>query len=425
MIKKSIALVREDTFLKNNVIFFLGSIVIAFLNYLYHPIMSRLLTVEEFGEVQTIFSLVFLSGVVMTVFNRIVLHIASNSEHDGLPGERALISNAASIPGLYTAALAVQLPFVFFLVIASPAISRFFAFETSWSFSVFAVALLLTVPATFYGAYLQGKSEFMALSLSQAISAGGKLALAILLVVLGMGVFGAIGALAIASFIAILYMRSRSKGFALSLVSFKQMVYAIKKEISYGILILLSLGLVTFLYSADVLVIKRLFSPEVAGMYSGVATIARIIFFGTASVGAVLLSSIKIHNTAEQNRTILKKGFLYVGVLGGGAFLIFALFPAQIITLLIGAKYAPLAYLLPLFSLSSLLVSFLSLFVTYLLALRSRALIPVSVVGFIAVFVLIATNHSTPGTIVFDFAASTAFTLVLLASSLHFFKKSI
>lgn len=35
--------------------------------------------VERFGEVQTIFSFVFLSGIILTVFYRIVLHIVANS----------------------------------------------------------------------------------------------------------------------------------------------------------------------------------------------------------------------------------------------------------------------------------------------------------------------------------------------------------
>lgn len=425
MIKKAITIVKEDAFLKNNIIFFIGSILIAFLNYLYHPVMSRLMTVERFGEVQTIFSLVFLSGVILTVFHRIVLHLTSNDDGDSSEKSETTNSIPTVIPSLYTAALAIHLPLAIFLIVASPAISRFFNFETSWSFAVFAVCLILTVPATFYGAYLHGRNEFTALSVSQAIAAGGKLVVAALLVLLGLGVFGAVGALAIASLVSILYMRSKSKGFTLSLVPFVHSLPALKKEIPYGILVFMSLGLVTFLYSADVLVVKRLFSPEIAGMYSGVATIARIIFFATASIGAVLLSSIKVRNTAKENRAILKKAVLYVSVIGGGVLAVIAIFPEQIITLLIGAKYSPMASILPFFALSILLVSFLSLFATYLLALRSVALLPISVIGFFAVFALVAVNHNTPGAIVFDFATSTALTLVLLAFSELLFKKTI
>lgn len=425
MINKAITFVQEDAFLKNNVVFFFGSILIAFLNYLYHPVMSRLMPIETFGEVQTIFSLVFLSGVILTVFSRIVLHITSNSDDDVLPQAGNAASNTTIISSLYSAAFLVHLPVIMFLIVASPAISRFFAFESSWSFVVFAGALILAVPSTFYSAYLHGRNDFAALSISQALAAGGKLILAILLVVLGAGVFGAVGALVLASLISIIYMRSVSTGFTLSFAPFMRVLPTLKQEIPYGILIFMSLGLVTALYSADVLVAKRLFSPEIAGMYSGVETIARIIFFTTASISAVLLSSIKIRNTAQENRTILKKAILYVSIIGGGAFMVFALFPMQVITLLIGAKYAPMAYLLPLFAFSSLLISFLSLYASYLLALRSAALLPVSALGFLALCTLVATNHSTPTSIVFDFAASTAFTLILLIVSAPFFKKTV
>lgn len=425
MIKRAVTFVRNDAFLKNNVVFFVGSILIAFFNYLYHPIMSRLMTVESFGEVQTIFSLVFLSGVILTVFYRMVLHITSNSDTDMPLESGAITADTSAIPGLYTAALLIHLPFVILLGIASPFISHFFAFQSSWSFAVFAVALLLTVPTTFYGAYFHGRNEFATLSVSQAITSAGKLIVAILLVLLGMGVFGAIGALAIASLMSILFMRAKSEGFKLSIVPFMHMLPALKREIPYGILIFMSLGLVTFLYSADVLVVKHLFSPEVAGLYSGVATIARIIFFVTASISGVLLSSIKLRNSLEENRLILKKGILYVAVIGGGVLAAFVLFPVQIISLLIGAKYVSMAHLLPLFSLSTFLVSLLSLFVTYFVALRSVVIIPVSILGFLSVFTLIALSHGSTGAIVLDFAVSSALTLVFLAISAPIFKKTL
>lgn len=389
--------------------------------------MSRLMSVERFGEVQTIFSFVFLSGVILTVFYRIVLHITTNTDTEAPQKVSSTISpsSASTIPSLYTAAFVIHLPVILFLIIASPALSRFFAFETSWSFAVFALSLALAVPATFYGAYLHGRNEFTVLSVSQGIGAGGKLVFAVLLVLLGASVLGAVGALALASLMSVLYMRAKSHGFTLHFVPFLHTLPALKKEIPYGILVFLSLGLVTFLYSADVLIVKRLFSPEIAGTYSGIATIARIIFFATASIGAVLLSSIKIRNTTIENRAILKKAVIYVSVVGGGALLVFALFPVKIITLLIGAKYISMSPLLPLFSLSMFLISLLSLFVTYLLALRAPALLPISIIAFIAVGISILLNHATPACIVFDFAFATTLALILIALSEFFNKKTL
>ena len=425
MIRKTITYIKEDVFLKNNAVFFIGSIVTAFLNYLYYPVMSRLMTVERFGEVQTIFSFVFLSGVILTVFRMIVLHIASNRIDEGVVPTGPPDQNDSVIASLFTATLATHLPFVILLIVASPALSEFFAFETSWNFAVFALYFTLTIPFTFYGAHLTGKSKFGTVSIANIIQAFGKLIFAALFVILGLDVFGAIGALVIASFLALLYIRTKSKDFLLSLTPSNNVRRALKKEFSYGLLILISLGLVTFLYAADVLVVKRLFSPEIAGTYSGIATIARIIFFATGSISTVLLSSIKIRNTPAINQAILLKATLFVCMIGGSALLLFTLFPNQIITLLIGKKFVPMAHHLPYLSLYLFLVSLLNLFVAYFIALRLKSLLPISALGFLGIILLLALNHHTLQAIIFDFTFATLGTLSLLVFSAFVSQKNI
>ena len=70
MIKKLI----KDDFLKNNAIFFIGSMAVAVLNYLYHPILGRMMSVEDFGEVQSLISLFIQLSIFMGVFNIITVN---------------------------------------------------------------------------------------------------------------------------------------------------------------------------------------------------------------------------------------------------------------------------------------------------------------------------------------------------------------
>jgi O-antigen/teichoic acid export membrane protein len=39
---------------RHNLIFFVGTLAIAVFNYLYYPIVGRLVTVSDFGEIQEI-----------------------------------------------------------------------------------------------------------------------------------------------------------------------------------------------------------------------------------------------------------------------------------------------------------------------------------------------------------------------------------
>jgi hypothetical protein len=88
-----------------------------------------------------------------------------------------------------------------------------------------------------------------------------------------------------------------------------------------------------------------------------------------------------------------------------------------------GAKYVPFAYLLPALSLSLFFVSLLNLFVSYFLALRSRILFKISMLGFAATVLFVVASHATAEAIVADFVFGGAFTLVLLAFFVFLSKK--
>jgi O-antigen/teichoic acid export membrane protein len=389
--------IRQDSFLKNNVIYFVGSLTIAFLNYLYYPVMSRVLNVEEFGEMQTIFSLVFLSGVILTVFRMIVLNITANDTASEKSG---------TIPSLFTLSFLMHVPFILALFIGSPLLSHYFAFESRYAFSIFGLYILLSVYQTFYTAHLQGKKDFATLTISQIVGSAGKLIISFALVYVGFGVLGATFALVLVSLITHIYMRLKCRTFTLSFTPFKSVLQAIHKELPYATLVFVSLSYVTFLYSSDVLVVKRLFSPEEAGLYSGVATIARIIFFLTGSISGVLISSVTLANTTKHNHALLKKALMLILLIGGGALLFFTLFPVFVITLLVGAKYAPYAHYLPLMSLYLFIASLLNLLVSYLLALRSRALFPATIFGSVTLLVLVMVEQSSLWGVIASFTVS-------------------
>jgi O-antigen/teichoic acid export membrane protein len=423
-VKKIYHHIRGDAFLKNNVIFFVGSLSVAFFNYLYYPVMGRVFSVEEFGEVQTIFSLVFISGVVLTVFRMIVLHIATNDiEGQKSSGHEVESDSSRSIPALFTLSLLIHAPFLIALIVFSPIISRYFSFESNWSFAFFSLFLLLSIYQTFYSSYLHGKNSFTILSISNILGASGKLILSFALVILGFGVSGAVGALVVISLLTLIYMKRKSPGLTLTLTPTHHIREVLKKEVPYGVLIFVSLGFVTLLYSVDVIIVKRIFSPEIAGLYSGVATVARIIFFATASVSAVLLSSITLGDIEKKNIQVLKKAVILVLLIGGALLLLFAVFPAWVIKLLIGAKYVGYAHLLGEMSLYLFLVSLLNLFVSYLLALRSPVLYPVTFCGVGVLLATLLVHHETPEKVVFSFTLGAGLSLLLSLVAIFFRKK--
>ena len=125
---------------------------------------------------------------------------------------------------------------------------------------------------------MQAKKDFLNFTLAQNLLSILKLILGFIFVYIGGETFGALFGLALASLFSLLYARKHASELTIRLTSFKLAYGIIKKYREYAALIFFTFFFVTALYSTDVLIVKRLFSPEEAGLYSGIATIGRIIY---------------------------------------------------------------------------------------------------------------------------------------------------
>ena len=380
--------------------------VVSVFNYLYHPILGRMMSVEEFGEVQTLISLFMQLGIIIGIFKIIVVNIVSNQECEEETSETISI--------LKRIALYFALVMSATVIILSPWLESFFHFNSFYPFISLAIILIINVPITFREAILQGMHNFKTLSLTQIIVSSGRLIFAIALVYIGWSSFGAISAIILAQCLALLYLASKTK----HLLDFKKQKIKIdnriKKELKYGVLILAATLSVTFLYTADIIIIKHYFPSDTAGIYSGMAVIARIIFFITGSVVGVLLPSIKIKDGNGENSRILRKALILIMGLGGAVLIVFSLFPEFAINLLISDRYLDYAHLFPRMCLILFLVSIINLLSHYLLALRNYCLAFVSVIGISAISIISIFRHETLIQIINNFLFGSAFILFLL-----------
>ena len=380
--------IRNDKFLKNNFIFFCGSLVVAVFNYLYHPVLGRMMSVEEFGEVQTLISLFTQLAIIVGIFGMIVINIVSNQKEKEDSKETILM--------LYKFALIITITLGGLIIICSPFLKSFFHFNSFYPFISLAVILMLGFLITFRTAVLQGTHNFKALSVGQIISSSGRLIFAVVLVYVGFSSFGAISAIIIAQAITLLYIAPKVKKiFNFGGWNIKIDWRKIKRELKFGSLILSVSLCVTFLYTADVMIVKHYFPAETAGLYSGVAIIARIIFFVTGSIVGVLLPSVKLKDENGNNSKILSKSLLLFLGIGGTTLIFFSLFPEFVINMLIGDRYLVYAHLLPRLSLLLFLTSVINLLFYYLLALRIYSIAPVAILGIFATILASFFRHDT------------------------------
>lgn len=397
MFRKYIGAIRSSSFLRHNAVSLFGAVAVGVLNYAYYPILGRMLDVESYGEVQALVSLFLQMTIFLIVLSQVTVNVVANYQDEA--------QKSRVVYELEKVALAMSIAMLLVVLLFGWKLRSFFQFDSVWPFIVLMAALVASVPLTFRSAFLRGHKKFGAVSVANTIGAAGKIGFSALLVWIGWSTVGAILGIVIAQFLAFGYASyaALKLGFVrpqgAKLISMPDW-QALRPEAKYGLFVLSGSLTVTVLSSVDIFVVKHFFDATTAGRYAGVSTVARMIFFLTASVAQVLLPSVRIHQTAKQNRQFLLKSFALVAVLGGVTTLVFTLFENRIITLLMGKDYVTYAHLLGPLSLTMLVISVLNLIISYYIALRRYQISGIVILGAITTGCLLSVSHSTLDAIV-------------------------
>jgi O-antigen/teichoic acid export membrane protein len=317
-------------------------------------------------------------------------------------------------------ALVVSLLLLGLSVVFGGQLQQFFRFDDSLPFVVLILAIVVSVPFTFRGAFVRGRHGFGVASASNLIASAAKIVLSVALVVAGLGTAGAIWGVAAAQFVALLYIAYWAKRLGLIRAdgvkwTTKPDMTLLVPELKYAGMVLITSLLITLQFSIDILIVKHYFDARTAGLYAGVATVARIIFFLTGSISQVLMPMVKLKNSATENSSLLKKSFMLLGVTGLPALLLFVLAPEPIMRVLMGAQYVEYANLLPVLSAAIFTVAITNLVVSYYMALRRYQIVLVVTIGAVVTYVLMITHHSTLRSVIESLFIGSLSMIVLVA----------
>lgn len=406
-----LSIYRSNPFLRHNLVFFLGSASVGALNYLYYPVIGRLVNPGEFGEIQTLISLFLQLTIFVNVLSLVAVNLIANSRD-----ERA----QAIVTELQLAALWLSGGVLVLTVLLSSGLKDALHFSSGWPFILLAVALVAAVPFTFQTAYLRGRQRFGATSVANLLVAGGKLLFSAALIMIGFGTSGAIGGLIVAQLIGLVYALSRVHTRIIPVIRTLRRhwwpdIRLVMSELGHVGYALLGSLAVMFLLSLDVVLVKYFFDAHVAGLYAGVATVARIIFFLTASVAQVLLPSVKLTHPAHQNRALLMRSVLILSVLSAPVLVLCTVWPSLVMNALMGAQYTQFSSLLTPLAFAIFFVSLLNIFVAFYLALRRYIPIVIIAVGTAATYAGMLFMHSTLNDIVTVLLIGSATIVGLLA----------
>ncbi len=147
--------------MRNNAIFFVGSLIISFLNYLYYPVLGRLLPLESFGELQVLVSIYTQFTIFITVLTLISTNIISNESDADVVNK--------TVSELEKITLYVGYALLVLITLLSPLLKHALKFESVLPFIIIALVLVVGVMSGFRSAYLRGKNDFWSTTISAEV----------------------------------------------------------------------------------------------------------------------------------------------------------------------------------------------------------------------------------------------------------------
>ncbi len=349
-------------FIKKNELF-RGSLILFILinlgnliNYLYQIVMARMLGPSDYGILSVLMSLTYIFAVptlaIQTAMSKKIAILNIQKEY-------------GKMKGLFFSFLKRLFIFsiIIFLVFA---VLSFFIMEPLelpiWLLILTGVLIITSFIYPLASGSLQGMKKFSALGWNTVFIFSIKILSAIILVILGFKVYGAI----------LGFILGVVLGFILALPYIKEIINAKTENDGTKILtkennlIFMSMLIFVFIYSIDVILARVFFSGEIAGKYAVLSTIGKMILFSTMSIGnAMFPISAERHHANIRTGGIIKKAYLYVFVLCATAVLFFILFPELIIKLLFGNQYLETAKLLPYLGIAFSFIAFFNILILY------------------------------------------------------------
>jgi len=330
-------------------ILFITMNIFNILNFLFHFSMGRMLGPKDYGTLAVLMSLVYIYGIPAQAIQNIISRYTSKFN---LKEERGKIKFLIfkTFSKSFNAALFIFIISIIFALFLSKFLNINFWLILLTNLFIFPVFLSPIIKGI-----LQGRKKFGLLGTNMIIESGLKLLFAISLVIFGFKVFGAIIGVLLGVFSGLIFGLYFNK----EILKKEEEKTSFPKIYSQSIPYFITMIVVILTLSLDIILAKRFFSPEIAGQYSVLSMLGKIIFFGTIAISKAMFPiTTEKHDNKENTSSLFKKSMLIVIFLCTLAIMIYAFLPKLVIGILYGKQYISMA---PYLIYSALSLSFLSL----------------------------------------------------------------
>ncbi len=361
---------------KRNVIFVLaGSLLGNVFNLLCQLLLAHRLSAVDFAvfnALLSLFSVVF--APLSTLQTALVRYTADYNAHEEFEKIRALFS------GILKAALFIAVCLAALLWLNSSYFVRELKIPSLNSFYILVLIVFLSVFGPVFLGGAQGLERFGWLVSASLAGAVLKFSLVFLFLLWGLGINGALWAFAVSAFTVTVVGFVPVRKF----LTLRRITAAVpfRDFVMFFLPVALSLFCFSGLVNLDMVLVKRFFAPDAAGVYSLSQMVGKIFLFLPSAIIIVLFPRAAGLSARNQDaRGALRQSLMLAAILCAGAAVFYNLFPEFVLSVLVGKVSAETILLGRFFSISMSLFALVNILVSYFLSVRDARFIKYLVVS--------------------------------------------
>ena len=383
--------IQHGVFAKHSLILFLGTILISFFNYIFHFVIGRLVSMEVYGEAESLISFVAIISVFSATLTMVATKYVANCKVEGNKnGCREILSY------LNKEVIKYGLPIFFIAILLTPLVGNFFNIKNNLALVCIWILMLLSFFSAVNAGVFSGWQKFRYISLTGILGTAAKLISGIILVKIGLALNGIVGSFVIAA-VASYFM-------SVMIIKFIILKKEEKSEEHHAITIDLQsikrfilpvfVGnlAITIMCNIDMILAKHNLDAITAGQYGALTVTSKVIFFGTGIIASVLFAmSAERSHKGDSSKPILKIALALVSLASLVATIIYFFYPKLILSILYESKYQEVSSHLGWFAIAVSLFSIVNIIFQYLLSIHktriSYALIVIAIVLMVLIFI--------------------------------------
>ncbi|MFT5193299.1 MAG: O-antigen/teichoic acid export membrane protein [Cellvibrionaceae bacterium] len=386
--------VQGDNALSGGALLFISMTFVNAGNYLFNLVLGRWLGPAAFSDLSLIVTLMLMITFVTVTFQLTAARFSAIHAADNDAQQMASVRQ-------WQLRIAWGIGLFLMVILGGGALfwKTFFNTESALPFVILAIGLPVYFAQGVDRGVLQGQTRFGRLSVSYQAEMWARLAVAMFLVAIGWSVNGAVTGITL-SFVATWFITLSAKD---KLPKARPLSSETQKAILlFAWPVIIANVSQILINNSDILIVKRFFEAEEAGLYAALALIGRVIFFATWSVVTVLFPIVaQRHKKGEPHRHLLYVSLLLVLTVSGTIFAATAIFPQLIVTLLFGEAYLSIAPLIWLYALATAIYALSNVIVTYRLSIGDGFGSTIAILSGVAQVVFLWLFHNSLQQIVF------------------------